>query len=103
MAEQLVESMSADFDASQYHDETREKLRAAINRRLKSKGKKVSKKAARAEEAVQGNGKVVDFMALLRKSIDSNKRTPAAASVRKSARKSPGKKTAKVTRRRKVS
>ena len=108
MAEQLVESMSADFDPSLYHDETREKLRAAINRRLKSKGKKVSKKAAKAEEAVQGNGKVVDFMALLRKSIDSNKRTPAASSVRKSARsgsarKSTSKKTAKPTRRKKAS
>lgn len=103
MAEQLVESMSTDFDPSQYHDETREKLRAAIDRRLKSKGKKVSKKVAKADEAAQGNEKVVDFMALLRKSIDSNQRTPAAASVKKSARKPVSKKASKTTRRKKAS
>ncbi|WP_411887659.1 Ku protein [Hydrocarboniphaga effusa] len=103
MAEQLVESMSTDFDPSQYHDETRAKLRAAIDRRLKSKGKKVSKKVAKADETAQGNEKVVDFMALLRKSIDTNKRTPAAASVKKPARKSTPKKASKTTRRKNAS
>lgn len=104
MAEQLVESMSTDFDPSQYHDETRKKLRAAIDRRLKSKGKKVSKKVAKAtEEASMSNEKVVDFMALLRKSIDSNQRTPAAAN--KTAHKSTSEKAkaSKTVRRRRAS
>lgn len=77
MAQQLVESMSSRFDPDAYKDEFREKLSRAIRERLKRKGARISRKLSEASEPT--SDKVVDFMALLRKSIDSNKRTPAAA------------------------
>jgi DNA end-binding protein Ku len=76
MARQLVESMSDTFKSAQYKDEFREKLSRAIRERLKRKGAKITRKAE-AEAAHETSGKVVDFMALLQKSIASNKRTPA--------------------------
>ena len=37
MAEQLIESMSGDWDPSQYHDEFRERLQQVLNKRIKSR------------------------------------------------------------------
>ncbi|WP_028081051.1 Ku protein [Solimonas soli] len=92
MARQLVESMSGRFKPAQYKDEFREKLSRAIRERLKRKGARISAKAD-AEPAHESSDKVVDFMALLKKSIDSNKRTPARA-------KAPGKPAPKGARKR---
>jgi DNA end-binding protein Ku len=90
MARQLVESMSDRFKPAQYKDQFREKLSRAIRERLKRKGARITKKVE-AEPEHESSDKVVDFMALLRKSIATNKRTPAAekAAPRKAARKKP--------------
>ncbi|MFB8832160.1 Ku protein [Azotobacter sp. CWF10] len=76
MAEQLIESMSGDWDPSQYHDEFRERLQQVLNKRIKSKGgtARVEDEPVPREDATTN---VVDFMALLQKSLDANKRTPA--------------------------
>lgn len=97
MAEQLIESMSGDWDPSQYHDEFRERLQQVLNKRIKSKGgtTRVEDEPAPREDA---STNVVDFMALLQKSLDANKRTPAKkAAARKAAAKPTVKKAAKKT------
>jgi len=96
MARQLVESMTDRFKPAQYKDEFREKLSRAIRERLKRKGGKITAKVE-DEPAHESSDKVVDFMALLKKSIDSNKRTPASKTT---ATKAPAKAPAKSTRKR---
>ncbi len=77
MARQLVESMSGDWKPSAYHDEFRAKLSKAIQKRLRRKGAKVEARTAK-EAATETSDKVVDFMAVLKRSLEQNKRTPAA-------------------------
>lgn len=95
MAAQLVKSMAGDWKPDDYHDEFRERLQAIIRKRIKSKGAtaKVEDTDREEEEATTN---VVDFMALLQKSLADNKRTPAAKkaankTASKAARKSSGK------------
>lgn len=89
MAEKLVESMSAQWKPENYRDEYRERLGKVIEKRMKSKGvtRRIEEEAEVPEDATTN---VVDFVSLLRKSLASNKRTPARA---KSA-PAPKKKTA---------
>jgi DNA end-binding protein Ku len=96
MATDLIESMSGKWKPEDYRDEFREKLRSAIEKRLKSKGVTATvEEEERTPENATTN--VVDFMALLKKSIGAKTRTPAAknAPERKAAtKKAPAKKTA---------
>lgn len=91
MAGQLIESMAADWDPTQYHDEFRERLQQVLNKRIKTKGgtTQVEEEPAPHEDA---STNVVDFMALLQKSLDANTRTPAKKTA---TRKAPAKKAAK--------
>lgn len=93
MATQLVASMSGQFKPDDYHDEFRARLQAIIRKRIKSKGAtaKVEEPEREEEEATTN---VVDFMALLQKSLDENKRTPAKKAARKTVKKA-AKKVAK--------
>lgn len=92
MAETLIASMSAPWKPDDYHDEFRKRLEAIIKKRIKSRGAttKIVEDEAEHEDATTN---VVDFMALLQKSLDSKKRTPASKSstkktaVKKAARK----------------
>lgn len=91
MAEQLIESMSGKWAPGDYKDEFREKLTKVIQKRMKSKGvvKAIEERRTQPEDAATN---VVDFMALLKESISSKKRTPAKkakpeAAVKKVARK----------------
>lgn len=65
MAEQLVASMTGDFDASQYHDEYREALRAVIEAKVEG----------REPEAVphEETGNLIDLMAALEASVAAAK------------------------------
>lgn len=80
MAKDLIESMSGKWKPEAFRDEFREKLRTAIEKRLKSKGvtATVEEEAHTPENATTN---VVDFMALLKKSIGAKTRTPAAKST----------------------
>src|SRR5690348_2206517 len=92
MAKSLVESMVSKWDPKQYRDEFRLRLQKVIEARVHSKGGKV--KVEEEEEAAADTAtNVVDFMSLLKKSIDSNKRTPAtgkSTTTKKAAAKKRG-------------
>ena len=95
MASDLIASMSGQWKPADYRDEFRDKLRKVIEQRLKRKG--VSAVVEEEEEpGEQASTNVVDFMALLKKSIDSKHRTPAkkAASRKATTKKTAAKKTA---------
>ncbi|MEO7062321.1 MAG: Ku protein [Dokdonella sp.] len=82
MAEQLVKSMSGVWKPGDYKDEFRARLSKVIEKRMKTKGvvKSLVEEASVPEHATTN---VVDFMSLLKKSLASNKRTPAKKAVAK--------------------
>jgi DNA end-binding protein Ku len=92
MAEQLIESLSTDFEPKDYHDEYREQLLALIER--KAEGKEIVASAAEAPKAT----KAPDLMAALEESIaavagKSKAKKPAKKSTSKAkVKKSPAKK-----------
>jgi DNA end-binding protein Ku len=101
-SEQLIETMSGDWQPGEYQDEFRERLHKVINARMKANG--VVKRASESEPTVEegASTNVVDFMSLLQRSIDRNKRTPAKkvapakkAAKKAAAKKAPAKKAAK--------
>jgi DNA end-binding protein Ku len=71
MARQLIESMSVQWDPTAYHDEFRERVQAMIDERIRSSG--VVGRPTVSEAALPENAatNVVDFMALLQKSLAS--------------------------------
>jgi DNA end-binding protein Ku len=101
MAESLIESMSADFDPDQYHDEYRGALEQVIE--AKVEGREVVEQPVQEEET----GSVVDLMAALRASVAAAKKGrgedadadsgPAKKTAAKKApaKKAPAKKAAK--------
>ena len=105
MAEKLIESMSGEWKPGDFRDEFRERLQKVIAKRMKSKGLVTPAVDDESDEASEDTStNVVDFMALLEKSLASNKRTPAKKqgagaakpAAKKAAKKaSPAKKAAK--------
>ena len=73
MAGSLIETLTGDFDPSQYKDEYREALQAVIE--AKVEGREV----VQATEAQPTSGTVVDLMAALRASVEAAKSGSAAA------------------------
>src|SRR5690349_2662679 len=96
MAGELIESMSGKFEPENYRDEFRDRLTAVIEQRLKSKGVTTT---LEEEEPTHANAttNVVDFMALLKKSIEGKQRTPAKGkdAAEKAEKKPAAKKAAK--------
>jgi len=74
-AKMLIDTMSAKWQPEKYHDEYRASLMQWIEEKIASKkaGKKVAKR--KKTEASQAKEGVVDFMALLKKSIQKNKQS----------------------------
>jgi DNA end-binding protein Ku len=89
MAKSLVESMVSKWTPKEYRDEFRSRLQKVIEARVRSRGGKVKVEEEEAPAADTATN-VVDFMSLLKKSIDSNKRTPAKG--KSTAKKAPAKK-----------
>ncbi|MCR6661633.1 MAG: Ku protein [Luteimonas sp.] len=95
MAEQLIESMTSQWKPTDYHNEFRERLSAIIKKRIKSAGATTKFEEPEPREDAATN--VVDFVSLLKKSLDTKKRTPAKKSA---AKKAPvKKKTAKTAKK----
>ena len=92
MAESLIGSMSAAWAPADYHDEFRKRLEAIIKKRIKARGATTKIVEAEAAEHEDAATNVVDFMALLQKSLDTKKRTPARKTA---AKKAPAKKAAR--------
>jgi DNA end-binding protein Ku len=99
MAGSLIETLSGDFDPTQYTDSYREALQAVIE--AKVEGREV----VQPESAQPTAGTVVDLMAALRASVEAAKKergeagstSPAAATkapAKKAAAKAPAKKAA---------
>jgi DNA end-binding protein Ku len=91
MASSLVESMAADFDPSEFHDEYREALQALIEAK-EGRAETVETPAERPDRG----GQVVDLMSALRASVERAKsgRGDAAATEEAAPRKTTAKKTA---------
>ncbi len=87
LAQQLVESMSTDWRPEQYQDEYRDALMKWIEK--KSQSGATAKVASSEEKEEETGGKVIDMMALLKKSVQQAQ--PATAGKRQktgSSRKS---------------
>lgn len=105
MAEQLIASMTSEWDPSQYQDEFRMRLSDIIKKRIKSSGATTKYEEPEPHEDAATN--VVDFMSLLQESLKSNKRTPAKktaakatkAASKSTASKSTAKKASKATKK----
>ena len=75
-SEQLIDAMSSDWEPDNYKDEFRARLQKVIKERMESDG--VVRRKTEEHEAAEGTAtNVVDFMALLQKSIAGKSRTPA--------------------------
>lgn len=101
-SQQLIETMSTEWQPDQYQDEFRERLHDVIKQRMKDKGL-VKRHEEEPEVAENAATNVVDFMSLLQQSIDRKTRTPARTSAgpensvesaKKAARKPAAKKAA---------
>jgi DNA end-binding protein Ku len=92
-SEQLIETMSGDWDPQQYQDQFRERLQDVIKQRMSEKGL-VKRHEEEPEVAENAATNVVDFMALLQQSIERKARTPAqkrAPASDKAAARKPAK------------
>jgi DNA end-binding protein Ku len=98
MARQLIDAMSSRWNPKDYKDEFRERLHKVIAKRMKSKGVVTPPVEEAPEEATTN---VVDFMDLLRKSLATNKRTPAkkAAPAKKTRRSKTAARTTRKARK----
>jgi DNA end-binding protein Ku len=93
MAESLIETMSDDFDPSQFTDQYREALEEVITAKIEGR-----ELVAPQEPKVKGE--VVDLMAALKASVDSaRKGQPVSAATSGPARKSTGKKAGTTSKR----
>jgi len=104
MAEELISAMEAKFEPEAYKDEFQARLRAVINRRIKEKGATTRIDERGEEPAEDAATNVVDFMSLLKKSLENNKRTLAKKAARSAparAAKAPARRAAKAAPARK--
>jgi len=93
MARQLIESLSAEFDPSKYHDTYRERVLELIER--KAEGKEI----AVQPEAEEEQAPAPDLMSALKASLAAvrehgERESDGAAKPRKTAKKAPAKKAA---------
>ena len=87
MGQALVESMSTDWKPESYKDDFRDKLRKTIDAQVKRKRGKKQVVAEESPPPVEESTNVVDFMALLKKSIESKGKRPRSAGTgRKTSR-----------------
>jgi DNA end-binding protein Ku len=88
MAGSLIETLTGDFDPTQFTDSYREALQAVID--AKVEGREV----VQPEGAQPTAGTVVDLMAALRASVDAAKAKQSGGAVEAEAPKKPAKKAA---------
>jgi DNA end-binding protein Ku len=89
MATQLIEAMTKKWSADDYQDEFRAKLRKIIDEQIaRQKGKKVREKTEEAAPA-EATTNVVDFMELLKRSLDKDSKKGGRSAPRKATRKAP--------------
>jgi DNA end-binding protein Ku len=100
MARHLIESMAGKWKPADYRDEFRARLHKVIEKRMKQKGVVSRPEEPEAHLPENAATNVVDFMSLLKKSIETKHRTPARkaapakATKKKVASRAPAKKKA---------
>jgi DNA end-binding protein Ku len=77
MAERLVEDMEADWDPEKYRDEYREDLMRVVEEKVAA-GKTLEIEAPHGEEPARG-AQVIDFMTLLKRSVEEKEKGRAVA------------------------
>lgn len=85
MATSLVESMSVPWKPTDYKDDFRDKLRKIISEQVAAKGRKRKPKSEDAAPAAGASTNVVDFMSLLKKSLENKKGSKDGAAKRQKA------------------
>jgi DNA end-binding protein Ku len=85
VATALIEKKTAKFDPKIFKDHYQQALRELIQRKLKSKGRRIE---VEEEPARRESGNVIDLMAALKKSLEGS----GKGSTRTAARKAPAKK-----------
>ena len=93
VAKMLIDTMTAEFDPTEFHDTYREQLLAMIEAR--AHGKEVPKGKAKAPAATN----VVNLMDVLQRSLDQSKKPAGAVKSKDGKESAEGKKTAAKTRR----
>lgn len=98
LAENLVDSMKSEWKPGKYHDEYRDTLMKWIEKKVRE-GKTEALAEEEKEEPAETGGKVIDMMALLKKSLEGKdrgerKKTPKKPAAAESARKSGGRRKA---------
>ncbi len=91
MAAQLVESMTADWNPTNYTDDYRERLSEVVEKRLAHKENLVKEDDAQEDVPENAATNVVDFMALLKKSIDKSSKPGKTVSKTKTPTKTKAK------------
>jgi DNA end-binding protein Ku len=90
MATQLIEAMTKKWNPDDYQDEFRKQLRKIIDEQVaRQKGKKVREHKSEEATPAEATTNVVDFMELLKRSLDKDGKRGGRAAPRKAARKSP--------------
>jgi DNA end-binding protein Ku len=90
MATQLIEAMTKKWNPDDYQDEFRKRLRKIIDEQVaRQKGKKVREHKGEEAAPLDATTNVVDFMELLKRSLDKDGKRGGRAAPRKAARKSP--------------
>lgn len=99
LAKALIEQTTEKrFDPDEFHDEFRQRVEAAIERKIRS-GKEISHFEAPDAEPQAGGGNVVDLMEILQRSLN---RGGTGAAARPAARKPPKKVTTPAARKSKT-
>lgn len=91
LAETLIAKKEGDFDPTVFKDRYGDALKELVERKVKSKGKKIKPDK---EEAAPRGGNVIDLMAALKKSLDKPGAKPAAAKPSARKKAAPRKKAA---------
>lgn len=80
LAVNLIDSRTAPFDASSFHDRYVDALKRLIDKKQKAKGKKILEDTAPVEAR---SGNVIDLMAALKQSVRGEDDAPRAAPAAK--------------------
>lgn len=87
MAEMLMESMTEEWKPADYRDEFRERLSEVIKQRIKEKKTAHVEDEREEDEEAETATNVVDFMSLLKKSLEKKGETLGGAAAKKPAKK----------------
>ena len=95
MAETLLDSMVADWDPEEYKDEFRDKLHSLLNQRIAKHKGTVKRSDEKSSSPANASTNVVDFMSLLKKSLDAKKGDGSKPKPKRPRARSTGKRRAR--------